>query len=142
MFSTLSSWWLWLGLGGTAGAFILLLLAARFAGLNTFVSAVGDAVSPILVSTGTAIGGAIGDVWSEYRAGLRDISKTVAALFALVVTSLVVAAFVYFPTKHVAVKQAEVRVWKQAHSRYRLLPKPRANSTPLDAVRKSLGGLF
>jgi hypothetical protein len=139
MLGFLAHWWAWLG--GGALAAIAAVAVLYLSGFKTVVETVDKALEPIFVAIGNMGGQVISDVWSEYRAGLRDISKTVAALFTLVVTMIVVAVCVYVPTKHVTAKQTEAHVWKQAHARFRLLPKPRNDST-IDVVRKSLGGLF
>lgn len=142
MFDLFHTWWIWLG-GGFI-ALVVVMAGLYLSGAKVVVETFDKAIEPVLVALGKIGGDVISDVWSEYRQGLKEISKTVAAMVTLVVTCGAVALFVYFPTKHVAAKQAEARTWKYAHAHWRMTPRPKPKTVAQslsDTVHKSLGGL-
>jgi hypothetical protein len=139
----LQSWWLWLGLGGSATAIVVVLLTLKYAGLDKLLDIVSEAIRPAASAVGNMAGDVIRLSWENFRDGALLIATSTKAVFALLVVSAVVAGSMYFHTA----KKVEKRTWVAAHRDYTLIrkpkpkPKPKASFDPRSTVHKSLGGL-
>lgn len=136
--------WTGILLGGGFAASIVLLICIYLVGGQKVVDLATDFLRPPLMAIANMAGDVLRLVWENFRDGLAFIAQSVKALFAVAVIGSVVAAVVYFPTKHTTAKKTEAHVVRTLHVRYRFIPKPKPKTvaqSAADAIHKSLGGL-